>query len=406
MQRAREALLADAALAAKQHGRVGAGDAARQRGGRVEGGRGADEVVRAARGGCRAFALASCLAALRRRVDEVFRLEEAQLFFVDILPLRERPADDAAARMSHRHAFDLAPQHDLAGHGGRVTGGVADHGPAYRCAAQTGILQMGFRLPRGTPVVVAPKLAGLGVEAHAFDRLVAHESFELAQARPERECLCGVLMQVAHAAAVFHALLIAKPREQLAHLVRAEQLDQLAAQFGEGECMHQQHTLVEQHDLAGVGREAHVARQVPVDFVGDGALAGASVASVEVALHAGFSMGRIHQAIHETLNRARRVSLHIMKPVVLQPWCAAVRPCEPVVESVACEFLRSAHGSGMRFAEACPASSRTRETGVGLYAGLFLRHTKRCAWPPRHFTNASAAVRRLARTRTVPLYRN
>ena len=109
VQRAREALLADAGLAEQQHRDVGRRRATDEVVGVQEGGGAADEVGGAARTGDRAAHGLDLLAQLEQAADDRVGLEVGQQR-VRVGPVLGRPADDAAVSVPGRGAFGLAEQ--------------------------------------------------------------------------------------------------------------------------------------------------------------------------------------------------------------------------------------------------------------------------------------------------------
>jgi hypothetical protein len=147
VQRAREHLFADSALAQEQHRRPGRRDALDHVADRVEASRSADHQVVAERvRHWRRARRRQAHAGLRRRGRQPLRerlgAQEAQVVGRVGAPFLHRLADDAAVRLAHRLAFDLAVEHRAAHELGREAGRIADLHPADRLGADAEVARV------------------------------------------------------------------------------------------------------------------------------------------------------------------------------------------------------------------------------------------------------------------------
>lgn len=135
--------------------------------------------------------------------------------------------------------------------------------------------EVGLRSPGVAPEEVAPEFDARDVDAHIGHRQVEHEAFHLAQARPQAQGLRqgfgrGVRHKAAHALAVFVPLLPAQAVHEIARAVEPGGEHDTVAQLRERARVHEQHALVEELDVAVVGREVQVRREAAAGLLGGG----------------------------------------------------------------------------------------------------------------------------------------
>ena len=218
---------------------------------------------------------------------------KAKVFARVVAPFLHRAADDAAAVVSHRAAFDFAPEDGPAHEGAGVAAGIADQHPAggFLANAESGDMGLGLGAVDQGEIAEIAAAADVDVER---DRLAMHDPLKRDQLRPGEEMLVGGGggAQLLGHFRVARAGLVADAGDHAARGLLAQAADQLFAKGAQRAHVHQHHPLVVQPDAALFRREAEAIGEVVNFGNANGATGGAFGHGAARPVGTDFSTGR------------------------------------------------------------------------------------------------------------------